>query len=105
MRKRSGEEMKEKEQNEDEELKRILEMKKSEERIKSALRLALTSEAYERMMVVKVANHELYSLAAQQLLALHQRIGRKISEEEVKKILRLLKSGTEKETKIEIRRK
>ncbi len=93
------------EQNEDEELKRILEMKRAEERIKAALRLALTSEAYERMMVVKVANPKLYSLAAQQLLTLHQRVGRKISEEEVKKILRLLKIGTEKETRIEIRRK
>ncbi len=91
--------------NEDEELQKILEKKRAEERIKAALRLALTAEAYERMMNVKMANPELFSLASQQVLALYQRTGKKLSDEELKRVLMLFKAQTSHEPKIQIKRK
>ena len=81
-------------------LKKAEEAKKAEEKLKVVLRQVLLPSAYDRLMNVSVANKELYLTAAQQIVGLSERAGRRITEEELLKVLRLLKSSTEKKTKI-----
>ncbi len=85
--------------------KRRLEAKKAEEQLKAALRVALTDEAYERMMNVSLANKELYLMTAKNALMLYKRMGRRISEAELLSLLRAIKAQTEKETKITFHKK
>jgi DNA-binding TFAR19-related protein (PDSD5 family) len=89
----------------DEELQKILEAKRAEQQLRASLRLALTDEAYERMMNVRISNPSLFSAVAEVLLATFRRVGRKLTDEEVLNILRRFTSMTRRESKIEIRRK
>jgi len=79
-----------------------LEAKKKEEQVKGMLRMALTEEAYERLMNVKLANAQLYAMASNQVFNLYQKAGRKITEAELIALLRAIK-GTERKTKITFR--
>ena len=74
------------------------------EQIKAALRLALQQDAYQRMMNVLLANQELFNGAVRYVLSLYQKIGRKLTDEEVRMILVRLK-GKEKEVEISFKRK
>ena len=56
-----------------EEYKKMQEAAKIEEQLKSALRIALEEDAYERMMNVSYANKELYVNAAQRVLMASKR--------------------------------
>lgn len=90
---------------EEEARKKRLEAKKAQEQLKSTLRVALTEDAYERMMNVAVANKELYLMAAKNALVFYQRAGRRVSERELLSLLRAIKGQTEKETTITFRKK
>ncbi len=79
--------------------------KNVEEKIKNMLRVALDIEAYDRISNVKVANQELYVAAAQNVLAVYNRIERKISDEELKHILATIASQKERRTSITFDRK
>jgi DNA-binding TFAR19-related protein (PDSD5 family) len=83
-----------------EEYKRKNASKEAEEQLKVALRTAMDENAYERLSNVAFANKELYSIAAQQILMLYKRAGRKITEEELRYVLGLIKERTEKKTSI-----
>lgn len=74
------------------------------EQVKMALRVALNHHAYERMMNVMLANPELFQGAVQYILALYQRVGRKLTDDEVKQVLLRLK-GEEKEPEISFKKK
>ena len=86
-----------------EEYKKMQESARVEEQLKSALRIALEEDAYERMMNVSYANKELYVNAAQRVLMAFKQARRKITEEEVIFLMRSLKRDTQHETKIEFR--
>jgi DNA-binding TFAR19-related protein (PDSD5 family) len=87
-----------------EELKKRQEELERAEQIKSALRIALHHDAYERVMNVMLANPELFQSAVQYILTLYQKVGRKLTDDEVKRILIRLK-GEEKEGGISFKRK
>ena len=76
-----------------------MEAKKKEEQVKGMLRMALSEEAYGRLMNVKLANAQLYALAANQVFNLYQKAGRKLTEKELIALLKAIK-GSERETKI-----
>ncbi len=78
------------------------EAKKKEEQVKGMLRMALTEEAYDRLMNVKLANAQLYAIASNQIFNLYQKAGRKISEKELIALLQAIK-GKSRETKITFR--
>lgn len=82
-----------------------LEAKKAEEQLKTILRKILEEKAYDRMMNVAVANRQLYTIAAKQVLTIAGKIRRKITEEELLTLLRALKAQTEKETTIRFHKK
>ncbi|MCP4647674.1 MAG: hypothetical protein GY852_08065 [bacterium] len=75
------------------------EAKRKGEQVKSLLRMALSENAYERLMNVKLANAQLYGMAANQVFNLYQKAGRKLSENELVAILKAIK-GAQRETKI-----
>ncbi|HLD59479.1 MAG TPA: DNA-binding protein [Candidatus Bilamarchaeaceae archaeon] len=79
--------------------------KNVEEKIKNMLRVALDIEAYDRISNVKVANQELYVAAAQNVLAVYNRIERKINDDELKHILATIVSQKERRTSITFDRK
>lgn len=74
---------------------------------KHALKQILTSEAYERLMNVKIANPELYELVSSLLINLVNtgRLKPKVDEETLKKVIIKVKERTERKTKIIFRRK
>lgn len=74
------------------------------EQVKMALRVALNNDAYERMMNVMLANPELFQGAVQYIFALYQRVGRKLTDGEVRRVLLRLK-GEEKEPEISFKKK
>ena len=76
-----------------------LEAKKKGEQVKGMLRMALTEEAYDRLMNVKLANAQLYGIASNQVFNLYQKAGRKITEKELIALLQAIK-GSSRETKI-----
>ena len=88
-----------------EQLKKLEEARKAEEQLKAMLRQVVDQKAYERLMNVSMANKELYLIASKQLIALYNRVGRKLSDDEVLKVLRMLKASTERETRIVFREK
>jgi len=47
----------------------------------------LDGDAYQRLMTAKVANSELFARAANTIAYMYKRVGRKITEEEIKLIL------------------
>ena len=87
------------------EQRQMAEAKKAEEQLKATLRVVLEEDAYNRMTNVKLANSELYFGAAQHVVSLYKRFGRKIKDSEILLVLRRMKEGKEKETKISFERK
>ncbi|MBD3397862.1 hypothetical protein GF412_01790 [Candidatus Micrarchaeota archaeon] len=75
------------------------EAQKKEEQVKAMLRMALSENAYERLMNVKLANAQLYGAAANQVFGLYQKAGRKLTEKELIAILKAIK-GSQREPKI-----
>ncbi|MBN2122401.1 hypothetical protein JW721_05110 [Candidatus Micrarchaeota archaeon] len=73
--------------------------RKKEEQVKELLRRTLEEGAYARLMNVKLANAQLYAVAANQVFSLYQKAGRKITEAELVALLKAIK-GRERETKI-----
>ena len=76
-----------------------------ERKIKAMLNIALEPDAYDRMMNVKISNEEFYHMAAQRILAVYQRKGRKLTDKELLSILNLLKGGNKKQGSITFLRK
>lgn len=76
----------------------------AEENLKKTLRLALTPEAYSRLINVSIANPELFKLASNTIINMFVRYGKKINEEQLIQILKKLK-GDGGEGSIIIRRK
>lgn len=87
-----------------EELRRRQEEGEKLEQVKMALRVALHPDAYNRLMNVMLANPELFQGAVQYAVALYQKVGRKLTDEEVRRILVRLK-GEEKKPEISFKRK
>lgn len=79
--------------------------KAATEKVKGALRSALSPEAYDRIMNVSAVNKELFLGASKYLLAAYQRVGRPLTESEVVAILRSIKAQTEKQTSITFHKK
>ena len=92
-------------QKKNQEQKKILEAKKAEEQLKMALRVALETNAYDRMSNVQHANEQLFLIAARHIITFYKRAGRKLKDEEVLAILNRIKELNEKETKIRFERK
>lgn len=80
--------------------KRLREQKTIEEKLKSALRIALDEAAYERLMNVAHANNEVFGIAAQHVLTAYQQARRKITDEELLYILRAIQQKVRREPKI-----
>lgn len=76
-----------------------MESRQKEEQVKTMLRMTLSENAYERLMNVKLANAQLYGMAANQVFALYQKAGRKLSEKELLSVLKAIK-GSQREPKI-----
>jgi len=76
----------------------VLEAKRMEAQLKAALRLCLTPEAYERLMNVRLAKPELYAAAARQILAYAKKGGKRLGDQEVLALLKMMRG--ERETKI-----
>ena len=87
-----------------EEYQKMSEAKKIEDQLKGALRIALDDSAYERLMNVQLANKQTYLIAAQNIVAIYKKVGRKITEDELLTLLRRIK-GEEKEGEIRFERK
>ena len=87
------------------EQKRAVEARKAEEQLKAALRVALENDAYERITNVKIANAQLFLVAAQNILSLYKQIGRKINDKELLFMLHKIKEQNEKQTAIKFERK
>jgi DNA-binding TFAR19-related protein (PDSD5 family) len=83
----------------EEEKQKVVEMRKIEERVRTALRMCLVPKAYDRLMNVRLANQELYSSAAQYALSLYKQVGRRLTDEELVSILMNLR-GRSHESKI-----
>lgn len=79
--------------------------KAATDKVKGALRSALSPEAYDRIINVSVVNKELFLGASKYLLGAYQRVGRPLSESEVVAILRSIKAQTEKQTSITFHKK
>jgi len=79
----------------EEQQKQAAEAKQAEEHLKSTLRVVLDESAYGRMMNVKLAKPQLFLLAAQNVLALYKRAGRKITESELVFVLQRLRETKE----------
>jgi DNA-binding TFAR19-related protein (PDSD5 family) len=89
----------------DEARKKKLETKKIEEQLKSTLRIALDEAAYDRLMNVSLANNELYLTAAKNVLMLHKRVERRLTEKELLMLLKKIKEQTETKSSITFHRK
>jgi len=74
--------------------------KELENKLKSALRVALEPDAYERLATVGYGNKELYTMAAQQILMVYSRAKRKITDEELLYLLKAIKQKTQHESTI-----
>ncbi len=74
-------------------------------KLKQMLRVALTEDAYNRMINISLANQEMFLMAAQNVLVIYKRSGRKINDDELLSILRVLKSRTQRETRITFHKK
>ena len=88
-----------------EEQKKATESKKAQEQLRSTLRVVLEENAYDRIMNVSIANEQLFLTAAQNLLGVYQKVGRKIRDDEVLYILKMIKNQNEKKTSISFERK
>ncbi len=93
------------EQETDAEKQKLLEAKKIEAQLKSGLRLALDEQGYERLANISHANKELYVNVARNVLLAFRKIGRRITDDELVRIIMTIKGESEKETKITFHRK
>ncbi len=96
--------MDEEEQN-DPQKQKILEAKKAEAQLKSTLRIALEEPAYERMMNISHSNKERFLVAAKQVFAVYQRLGRRITDDELLRMLQMIQGRAETETRITFHKK
>lgn len=87
------------------EKQRDQEQKKAEEQLKTLLRTALDDAGYDRMSNVKLSNSELFMQAAQNVLGVYQRLGRRLTDKEVLFILTSIKKRTEHKSSITFARK
>ncbi|MGV8176665.1 MAG: DNA-binding protein [Candidatus Bilamarchaeaceae archaeon] len=87
------------------ERKREEQAKQQLAQISSVLGKVLETPALDRMNNVKLVNPSLYMAASQQIVAIFQRLGRKLRDEDVVLVLKRLKMQTEKETSISYQRK
>lgn len=62
--------------------------------LKAALRQVLDEKAYTRMMNVMLVNQELFGMASQRIIAVHNKLGRTLTENDVLTILQMLKQGS-----------
>lgn len=84
----------------------LLEAQRAELELKRALSIILDENAYSRLMNVRYSNPQLYLRVANGLLAYYQKIRRRITEEELIRILNInINISKQPETKIHIRRK
>ncbi|MFH1221506.1 MAG: DNA-binding protein [Candidatus Micrarchaeota archaeon] len=83
-----------------EEYKRRAAARESEDKLKTALRMALAEDAYQRLSNVAFANKEFYMIAAQQVMLLFRKVGRRLTDAELVYLLNAIKKQTRKETKI-----
>ncbi|MBN2478048.1 hypothetical protein JXB01_02040 [Candidatus Micrarchaeota archaeon] len=74
------------------------------QKIKSILRIALDESAYDRMSNIYAMNKELFSAVSKQVIAVYQRLGRRITEKELIMIINKVK-GPSHEGSISIKRK
>jgi len=93
------------EQAEDPEKRKLLEARKAEAQLKSAMRSMLEDEAYDRIMNVSHANKELYMSAAKAVLALFRRAGRRLTDGELVRVLMAINKENESATSITFHRK
>jgi len=83
-----------------EEYQKKAQEKELENKVKSALRIALEPDAYERLATVGYGNKELYSIAAQQIIMIYSKARRKITDEELVYLLKAIKQKTQHESTI-----
>lgn len=83
-----------------EEYQRKAQERELEDKLKSALRIALEPDAYERLATVGYGNKELYRVAAQQILMIYSKAKRKITDEELLYLLKAIKQKTQHESTI-----
>lgn len=88
-----------------EELQKRQKSQENEEKLKTALRVALTEDAYERLMNIAFANKEVFAVAAQQILAIYQKARRKLSDKELVYLLQVIQQHTKRETRITFMKK
>ncbi len=79
--------------------------KAATDKVKVALREALSKDAYDRIINVSVVNPDLFLAASKYLLGASQRVGRPLTESELVAILRSIKAQTEKPTSITFHKK
>jgi DNA-binding TFAR19-related protein (PDSD5 family) len=89
----------------EERMRQLLDKRKAEEQLKAALRKSLDTAAYERLMNVKLSNPELFALAARYVAAGSQRLGRPLTDGELRTVLARLKGENERPTSITFDRK
>lgn len=86
--------------------KRLVEAKKAEEQLKTAMRVALEPAAYDRLMNVRIANQQLYFAAAQYAVTAYKKWGKPLTEQQLLNILHAIKGQEEKSaTGIRFKRK
>lgn len=85
--------------------KKAAEAKQAQEQLKAALRAALETEAYDRLTNVQHVHAQLFLAAAQHLLGLYKRVGRRLSDEEVRAVLARIRELSETKTEIRFARK
>ncbi|MBU0591240.1 hypothetical protein KKF81_02165 [Candidatus Micrarchaeota archaeon] len=88
------------EENASDESQKMGEAKKLHEQLRTSLRIALEESAYERMTNVALANRELYVAAAKYILMAFKQARRKITDDELIKVLKGIKEQNEKRTSI-----
>lgn len=83
----------------------LLKARQAEEQLKAALRIVLEVNAYDRMTNVQHANSRLFLEAAQRLITMYQRTGRRLRDEEVRRVLSRLQESSTPKTEIRFARK
>jgi len=83
-----------------EEYQKKVKEQEAEEKLKTALRIALEPDAYERLTTVGYSSREVYAVAAQQVLMVYQKARRKINDEELLYLLKAIKQKLRREPKI-----
>lgn len=82
-----------------EQQKKALEAQRAQQQLKTMLRMVLEEDAYERMVNVGLVNKELFTMAAQKIFGIFQRLKRRLTDKEVLMVLKNMR-GEEEERKI-----